>query len=244
MPEKRERNLSYGKRRALRRRKLFIRRFVLFCLIVMSAVAGIFAGSELYACFYGAATAESTSSDSKSSGRVKKAEKLTMPDWVTVDLIHKHGDARSGIKLSAINNIVIHYVGNPGTTAKNNRDFFDKEDTNVSSNFVVGLDGEIIQCLPVYEKSAASNWRNSDTISIEVCHEDENGKFNTETYASVIKLTAWLCKELDLKSSDVIRHYDITGKMCPVYYVKKEDAWKTFLNDVEKGINGYGTQQQ
>ncbi len=243
MSEKTERSLSYSKRRALRRRKLFIRRFVLFCLIVISAAAGVFAGSELYACFYSSAKSTNTNSEAESAGKVKKAEELAMPDWVTVDLIHKHGNARSGTKLSGINNIVIHYVGNPGTTAKNNRDFFDKENTDVSSNFVVGLDGEIIQCLPVYEKSAASNWRNSDTISIEVCHEDEDGKFNSQTYASVVKLTAWLCKEFDLKSSDVIRHYDITGKMCPVYYVNNKDAWKTFLKDVEKGINDYGTQQ-
>ncbi len=79
----------------------------------------------------------------------------------------------------------------------------------------MGLDGEIIQCLPLWEKSAASNWRNNDTISIEVCHPDESGKFGDETYKSVVKLTAWLLSETGLDENAVIRHYDITEKQCP-----------------------------
>ena len=89
----------------------------------------------------------------------------------------------------------------------------------------MGLDGEIIQCVPLWEKSAASNWRNNDTVSIEVYHPDESGKFGDETYKSVVKLTAWLLSETGLDENAVIRHYDITEKQCPLYYVKHEDAW-------------------
>ena len=165
--------------------------------------------------------------------RVEKAQELVLPEWVEEQLIHKHTTARTGIVLEDINNIVIHYVGNPNTTAENNRNYFDNPTTTVSSHFVVGLQGEIIQCVPIYERSAASNHRNKDTISIETCHPDESGKFNEATYNSLVKLTAWLCETCDLDSADVIRHYDITGKQCPLYFVTHEDAWKKFLKDVK-----------
>ena len=165
--------------------------------------------------------------------KVELLEKAEIPDWVDVQLIHKHKTGRSGKKLDDVKNIVVHYVGNPGTSAQNNRDYFDKESTEVSSHFVIGMEGEIIQCLPLYERSAASNHRNHDTISIEVCHPDETGKFSDATYASLIKLSAWLLEVTELKADDIIRHYDITGKLCPLYYVEHEDAWKTFIKDVK-----------
>lgn len=173
------------------------------------------------------------------SKRVKIAKEIEMPEWVGVQLIHKHTTARTGIELTDIKNIVIHYVGNPETTAQNNRDYFDKVDTTVSSHFVVGLEGEIIQCVPIYEKSAASNHRNKDTISIEVCHPDASGEFNDETYESLVKLTAYLCNKLLLDQNDVIRHYDITEKICPKYYVENEDEWKTFKKEVKKKLDEY-----
>ena len=167
---------------------------------------------------------------------VEKAQELVLPEWVDEQLIHKHTTARTGILLEDINNIVIHYVGNPNTSAKNNRDYFDKVSTTVSSHFIVGLDGEVIQCVPIYERSAASNNRNKDTISIETCHPDESGKFNENTYNSLIKLTAYLCYEFDLSQDDVIRHYDVTGKICPKYYVENEEEWENFKSDVKKAI--------
>lgn len=175
------------------------------------------------------------------SKKVEKAQNLQMPDFIEKDFIHKHNTARSGIMLTDIKNIVVHYVGNPNTTAKNNRDYFDKESTTVSSHFIVGLDGEIIQCLPIYEKSAASNNRNKDTVSIEVCHPDESGKFNNETYESVIKLCTFLCYEFNLDFDDVIRHYDITGKNCPNYYVENEEEWETFRQNIKERLKEYGS---
>lgn len=173
------------------------------------------------------------------SKNVEKAKELQVPSYVDVQLIHKHTTARTGIQLTDIKNVVIHYVGNPNTTAQNNRDYFDKRDTTVSSHFVVGLDGEIIQCVPLYEKSAASNERNKDTISVEVCHPDETGKYSKETYESVIKLVSWICNQFSLDESDVIRHYDITGKICPKYYVENEDEWETLKNDVREKLKEY-----
>jgi len=160
------------------------------------------------------------------------------PSYVDKQLIHK-GKARSGRKLKSVENIVVHYTANPGTSAQNNRDYFDKEDTEVCSHFVIGIDGEIIQCLPIDEKSAASNERNIDTISIEVCHENEDGKFSEKAMESLTKLTAWLCNNSGLEGKDVIRHYDITGKICPKYFVDNPTAFKEFKNSVDEELKEY-----
>ncbi len=84
------------------------------------------------------------------------------------------------------------------------------------------------------EIAYASNDRNRDTLSIECCHEDESGKFTKETYQSLVKLTAWLCDTYGLETDQVIRHYDVTGKLCPKYYVEHEDKWDTLKKDIEK----------
>lgn len=174
-----------------------------------------------------------------SNNKVQKAKETEIPEWVDKQIIHKHSTARTGILLDDIKNIVIHYVGNPNTSAKNNRDYFNKPSTGVSSHFIVGLSGEVIQCVPIHERSAASNDRNKDTLSIETCHPDESGKFNQATYNSLVKLTAYLCYQFDLKQDDVIRHYDVTGKICPKYYVENEDEWENFKKDVGKAIDDY-----
>jgi len=167
--------------------------------------------------------------------RLDTLKNAQIPEWVDVQLLEV-GSARKEIELSEINSIVVHYVGNPNTTAQQNHDYFNTPGVEVCSHFIVGLDGEIIQCLPLYEKSAASNWRNKDTISIEVCHPDKSGKFNEKTYDSLVKLVTWLCNLCEFNEENIIRHYDVTGKECPVYYVKNEDEWERFKNDVVKNI--------
>ena len=82
----------------------------------------------------------------------------------------------------------------------------------------------------------ASNSRNIDTVSIECCHPDDTGKFTDETYVSLVQLTAWLCVKFDLTEDQVIRHYDVTGKNCPKYFVENEDAWNQFRKNVGEAI--------
>lgn len=166
--------------------------------------------------------------------RVQQMGEAAIPGWVDVQLIDMDGTSRSGVKLEDVQDIVIHYVGNPGTSAQQNHDYYCNPESAVSSHFIVGLDGEIIQCVPLDEKSAASNWRNRDTISIEVCHPDETGRFNDSTYASLVKLTAWLLETGGLEADNLIRHYDITGKQCPLYFVDNPDSWETFKQDVAR----------
>ncbi|MEE0778353.1 MAG: peptidoglycan recognition family protein [Massilimicrobiota sp.] len=145
-------------------------------------------------------------------------------------------NSRSGKTLPRVNGIVIHYTANPGSTAQNNRDYFENlkitRTTSVSSHFIIGLEGEIIQCIPLNEVAYASNNRNKDTISIECCHPDESGQFNDATYQSLQKLVRALMDSYHLQNQDVIRHYDITGKICPKYFVDHEDQWQEFLNSL------------
>lgn len=159
---------------------------------------------------------------------------------IDVQLLDINEYSRPGVEVEKINGIVIHYTANPGSTAKDNRDYFnslkDGHGDYISSHFVVGLDGEIVQCVPTWELAYASNERNDDTISIECCHKDETGKFTDETYRSVIQLTAYLCDKYGLTEDEVIRHYDVTGKICPKYYVENEDEWGQFKIDVKAAL--------
>ena len=165
---------------------------------------------------------------------------LNNSDWVSKRFLPYNEYSRPGIMTDGITGIVIHYIGNPGTTAMQNRDYFANlavtQETNASSNFIIGIDGEIIQCVPVDEIAYASNTRNADTISIELCHPDDTGEFTDETYKSAVFLTVWLCKRYGLSPDDIIRHYDVTGKICPKYFVENEDAWEAFKDDVGVGI--------
>ena len=86
--------------------------------------------------------------------------------------------------------------------------------------------------MPLGEIAYASNERNADTISIECCHPDESGKFNEATYESLVKLVKWLEETYQLQPEAVIRHYDVTGKDCPKYFVDNKDAWEQFRRDI------------
>lgn len=158
-----------------------------------------------------------------------------------VELLTPNEYSRPEIPLEKINGIVVHYTANPGSSAEANRNYFeglkDSGATYASSHFIIGLKGEIIQCIPSKEIAYASNERNEDTLSIECCHPDESGVFTDATYDSLVDLVAWLCQRFGLQSTDVIRHYDVTGKICPKAFVEDEQAWEQFRSDVAEGIN-------
>ena len=150
--------------------------------------------------------------------------------------------SRPGIKLEKVTKIAVHYVGNPRSTAKNNRDYFENlKDTHeryVSAHFIIGLEGEIIQCIPLNEWSYCTNQANGYSISIECCHPDSTGKFNKATEDSLVELCAYLCKKYGLTADDVIRHYDVTGKHCPLWYVSHPEDYKAFKERVQVAISG------
>ena len=172
--------------------------------------------------------------------RSEVQDELNALDWVDQEFLPINEFSRPGDLLGVINGVVIHYVGNPNTTAMQNRNYFANlaitAQTYASSNFIIGLDGEVIQCVPVDEIAYASNIRNADTLSIELCHPDDSGQFTPETYASAVLLTAWLCRQYGLTADDVLRHYDVTEKLCPLFFVKNEDEWEAFKDAVTMAI--------
>ena len=167
---------------------------------------------------------------------------------LNVDLLDINDYSRPGTAIDQVNGIVVHYTANPGTSAQQNRDYFNSlaetKETHASSQFIIGLDGEIVQCVPCNEIAYASNDRNNDTVSIECCIEDETGKFNEKTYRSLVWLTTWLMGRYDLNSEDVIRHYDVTGKNCPKYYVENPKEWDKFKDDLLEYIDLNGVEKE
>ncbi len=155
---------------------------------------------------------------------------------IDVQLLSVNDWSRPGIKVDAIKKIVVHYLGNPETSAQENRDYFESlkylQDTYMSANYVVGTEGEIIQCVPDGEVAWASNKANYYSISIENCHHDESGRFTDSTYWSDVHLVAYLTEKYGLERDDIIRHYDVTGKDCPKWYVEHPGDWERFKDDV------------
>ena len=173
-------------------------------------------------------------------GRSHVQDILNESDWLDRDFLPINEFSRPGILLNRVNGIVIHNIGNPNTTAQQNRNFFanlaDTGQRHASSNFIICLDGRILQCVPVDEVAYASNHRNYDTISIELCHPDDTGAFNPETYDAAVFLTAWLCVQFNLTTNDVIRHSDIIQTDCPRYFTLNDGTWEAFLAAVDLKI--------
>lgn len=162
------------------------------------------------------------------------------PDWVREELLPRNPWSRPGTQMEGLTGIVVHYVGNPGTTAEQNRSYFaglaKSHETYASSHFLVGLEGEVFLCVPPGEVAYCSNSRNGDTLSVEVCHPDDTGRFTQASYDSLVRLLDWLLDYYGLSPDAVIRHYDVTGKLCPKYYVEHPEAWEGLLGEL-KGKN-------
>ncbi|MDD2970986.1 MAG: peptidoglycan recognition family protein [Lachnospiraceae bacterium] len=170
-------------------------------------------------------------------------KKVVRPDIVE-DYLDINEYSRPGEALGRVNNIFVHYTANPGTTAKQNRNYFEglaeSGETSASAHFVIGYDGEIIQCIPLQEVGYAVVEHNYDSVSIECCYLDEDGHFTDATYQSLLHLTTWLMGQYHLTADDVLRHYDASGKLCPKYYVENENAWTAFKADLENYIEAKG----
>ncbi len=174
---------------------------------------------------------------------------ITMPSWVVQDLIPTDGAHRPGLLINKIQHVVIHYVGNTLSSAKDNRDYFAippdspaYDGRQVSSHFIVGLYGEIIQCVPLNEVAyaqgvSASSGRpnhNWDSISIENSHYNDAGEFTSMTEDSLVKLTAWLLESYGLPANTdtILRHYDCSGKACPKDWADNPAKYNAFVQKV------------
>ena len=135
--------------------------------------------------------------------------------------------------------IVVHYVGATGGAEANCR-YFQKTYRGASAHYFVGHKGEIWQC--VEDKDIAWHCgankykhpycRNTNSIGIEMCcrQNSSNGTwyFEDATVNATIVLIKELMQKYNIPASNVIRHYDVTGKVCPEPYVRDAAAWNTF----------------
>jgi N-acetylmuramoyl-L-alanine amidase len=168
--------------------------------------------------------------------------------------------SRPGRKLARVEGIVIHWVGNAGTSALQTRNYFEglkaqsldnPKAVFASAHFAVGLRGEIVQCLPADEMayhvgaktytpeaiSRFGHYPNTCAIGIELCHPAWDGKFTPETWMAAVELTARLLKCFGLDpAADIWTHHAVTGKECPKYFVEHPEAFERFRLDVDKAM--------
>ena len=162
-----------------------------------------------------------------------------------VQLLTPNEFSRPQTDIDEVNDIVVHYVDEPMSTAMQNRDYFESlkdGSRSASSHFIIDMSGEIVQCIPLGEVAYCSNQRNHDSISIECCHPDDTGEFTKETYNSCVDLCAWLCYAFEIGPEHVIRHYDVTEKYCPIFYVVHPDAWEAMKAKIAERYAEYEKQ--
>lgn len=165
-------------------------------------------------------------------------------------LLSKNKYSRPGVFLKGVKALVAHWVANPGSSALANRNYFEGLKNQVppnnkrfaSAHYVIGLEGEIIRCVPdlevcyhvgaeTYTNEAyrrLSSYPNNCVIGIELCHPTAEGFFTEETLQSLRELAKALMGAYGLNKDDLWRHYDVTGKVCPKYFVDHTGEWDAF----------------
>lgn len=175
---------------------------------------------------------------------------------ITVKNLPNKTCVRPGIIRKATKLIVIHWTAGPGQPAEMVWNYFGIEcvNTNNSASAHYAVDGKsIIELVPHNEVAwhcgAAEYWHytpfakllmkqykvdspNYISIGIEVCIDDLVGKFNDATISNLEYLYKYL---MTLYGSDididwgVVRHWDITNKDCPKFYIGRNEYWKNLL---------------
>ena len=147
--------------------------------------------------------------------------------------------------------IVIHYVGATGDAKANaiygTKIHYDAKGNRIytSAHYFVGFKGDIWQSVDVgnvawhcgAQRYTHGSCRNTNSIGIEMCckkNTDGTWRFTNETIDSTVLLTATLMLQYDIPISNVIRHNDVTGKICPEPYVRDQKAWSNFLKRVKE----------
>lgn len=154
----------------------------------------------------------------------------------------------------SIKYIVLHYTANDGDTARNNLEYYHREPVQKSAHYFVDT-VEICCSVPWYNpayhcggnKYKYSNGgsfygkcKNNNSIGIEMCsRKDGNGEYfiPVETQKRAAKFVAQLMREYNVPIDRVIRHYDVTGKICPAPMVE-DRPWNEFKEMVLNYLNG------
>ena len=138
---------------------------------------------------------------------------------ITDKLIPRGKYNRPGTK-SEPKRVCVHYTGDLGASAERLALFFcTNVNATTSSQYVVGTDGEVIRCVPDDEIAYGASGKNAGTIHIEVCYKSADGRFEEASVKALNELVLYLMPRYHIAAKDVVRHYDLTGKHCPAYYV-------------------------
>ena len=144
-------------------------------------------------------------------------------------------------RTQAIKYIVIHYTGNNGDTAAGNANYFaNNGGIEASAHYFVD-ENEVYRSV----LDADTAWhcgdtsynhpecRNANSIGVEICsRRDVLGRyyFADEAVNRAVKLAKEKMDEYGIGVDCVVRHYDVTGKICPAPFVSDEVQWKVFKN--------------
>lgn len=234
------------KRRRVKRRKVYFARAIAVTFVVLCLVLIYYLTGEIYRLTHSDTDRGSTQTMSERFGNSIDNDSAITPPTIIEDYLEVNDYSRPGTPLNEVNSIFVHYTANPGTSATQNRSYFANlaltQERSASAHFIIGYEGEIVQCIPLEEQAYAVMTRNEDSISIECCYTSEDGSFTPETYDTLVHTLAWLIDKYHLSTDDILRHYDCGGKMCPIYYVENEDAWQHLLQDVVAYEDGGETQ--
>lgn len=147
----------------------------------------------------------------------------------------------------SIKYIVIHYVG-AVSSAKANAQYFKNTYRGASAHYFVDDNS----CYQVVEEKDIAwhvgakyykhlNCRNSNSIGIEMCCFNNGGRIDvSENVANrTVELTKELMKKYNIPITNVLRHYDVTGKDCPAPFVNNPSRWTNFLNKLNQSGGDY-----
>lgn len=136
--------------------------------------------------------------------------------------------------------ITIHSTGNPSSTAQNERDWLDNPSNKreASWHYVVDEKGAI-QAIPDEEEAwhCGNTIGNRFSIGLEICEGGDREK----TLRNAVDFVVQKMKEYGFTLTDIVRHYDWTGKNCPRIlidkkYIKDGMDWEWFMKEIESRL--------
>ena len=134
--------------------------------------------------------------------------------------------------------IVVHYTANNGDRAESNGKYFQQPNRNASAHYFVD-ENDVVQSVKDSDTAwhcGAKNYkhnkcRNDNSIGVEMCSEkDSSGQYyiNEETQKKALEVVKWLMEKYGVPLENVLRHYDVTGKLCPEPFVRNQVQWLDF----------------
>ena len=135
--------------------------------------------------------------------------------------------------------IVMHYTANNGDTAKNNCDYYHRVGgLQASAHYFVDEHGamqSVREGDTAWHCGARAYWhpecRNGNSIGIEMCSRkraDGSYYIKPETVANAAALAKDIMQRYGIDTEHVLRHYDVTGKRCPMPWVDDPAQWAAF----------------